>query len=56
MGINHSSSDGPDDLAAGKRSYEKPSFRFEEVFVTSALSCIKAPNETNCKFGPKKVS
>jgi hypothetical protein len=27
--------------AAGKKPYEKPSFRYEEVFVTSALTCAK---------------
>ena len=27
--------------AAGKKPYEKPSFRYEEVFVTSALTCGK---------------
>jgi hypothetical protein len=27
-----------------KKPYEKPSFRFEKVFVTTALSCGKTPN------------
>jgi hypothetical protein len=26
---------------APRKNYEKPSFRFEQVFVTSALSCGK---------------
>jgi hypothetical protein len=26
-----------------KKPYEKPSFRFEQVFVTTALSCGKIP-------------
>jgi hypothetical protein len=28
-----------------KKPYEKPSFRFEKVFETSALSCGKTPNQ-----------
>jgi len=32
-----------------KKPYEKPSFRFEQVFVTTALSCGKTSNlNTNC--------
>jgi len=52
MNMNHSSSEGQ----GGKKPYEKPDFRREEVFVTSALSCIKQPLESNCMFGPKKLS
>jgi len=29
--------------AMAKKPYEKPSFRFEQVFVTTALSCGKTP-------------
>ncbi len=40
MDINNSSSDiSP--KAITKKPYEKPSFRYEEVFVTTALSCGK---------------
>jgi hypothetical protein len=28
-------------IPAAKKRYEKPSFRFEQVFVTTALSCGK---------------
>jgi hypothetical protein len=39
-----------------KKPYEKPSFRFEQVFVTSALSCGKVNNsEANCHLN-RKVS
>jgi hypothetical protein len=39
-----------------KTPYEKPSFRFEQVFVTSALSCGKVNNsEANCHLN-RKVS
>jgi hypothetical protein len=32
---------GPGSDGAGKKPYQKPSFRYEEVFVTSALTCSK---------------
>jgi hypothetical protein len=39
-----------------KEPYVKPSFRFEQVFVTSALSCGKIhPTETMCRLN-RKVS
>jgi hypothetical protein len=31
-----------------KKPYEKPSFRYERVFVTSALSCGKTGTEGQC--------
>ena len=34
-------SDKPQTAATGKKPYEKPSFRYEQAFVTSALSCGK---------------
>jgi hypothetical protein len=56
MNTNHSSSEESGEASA-KRTYEKPEFRFEEVFVTSALSCTKQPGGAGtCRFGPKKVS
>ncbi len=40
MDTSHSSGDQP--LPANeKKTYEKPGFRYEQVFVTSALSCGK---------------
>jgi hypothetical protein len=40
-----------------KKPYEKPSFRFDQVFVTSALSCGKvAPVDTSCQGLNSKVS
>jgi hypothetical protein len=40
----------------GKETYVKPSFRFEQVFVTSALSCGKFdPTSIHCHFN-RKVS
>jgi hypothetical protein len=35
--------------AAKKKPYEKPGFRYEQVFVTTALSCGKIdPFSLNC--------
>lgn len=41
MTMNDSPSEKPRTEEAPKKPYEKPSFRFEEVFVTTALSCGK---------------
>jgi len=41
MAMNNSSSDEPRRPATYKKPYEKPSFRYEKVFVTTALSCGK---------------
>jgi hypothetical protein len=40
MAINDSSTENPR-AEVSKKPYEKPSFRFEQVFVTTALSCGK---------------
>lgn len=38
---------------AQKRPYEKPSFRYEEVFVTTALSCGKiGGTQSSCLAHP----
>jgi hypothetical protein len=48
MDIKNSSSEEPQS-AATKKPYEKPGFRFEQVFVTSALSCGKVnPTQGSC--------
>jgi len=40
-----------------KKPYTKPAFRFEQVFVTTALSCGKFdPTEFNCSGLNRKVS
>jgi hypothetical protein len=41
MAINQSSGEGPRPAAIEKKPYEKPGFRYEQVFVTSALTCGK---------------
>ena len=40
MAMNDTSNDISQTQAA-KKPYEKPSFRYEQVFVTTALSCGK---------------
>jgi len=47
MAMNDVSSDSQT-AKIQKRPYEKPSFRFEEVFVTSALSCGKTLDQQQC--------
>jgi len=49
MRTNDSSSEGPRPAAVEKKPYEKPGFRYEQVFVTSALSCGKmSPTQFGC--------
>jgi hypothetical protein len=56
MAINDSFSDEPQPTAIEKRPYERPGFRFEQVFVTSALSCGKVGGESNCQHQKQNVS
>lgn len=43
------SSDAPQSPATSRRPYEKPAFRYEKVFVTTALTCGKtSPISQNC--------
>jgi len=49
MDMNHSTSGERQSEATGKKPYEKPSFRYEKIFVTSALSCGKITStDLNC--------
>jgi hypothetical protein len=51
---NHSSDDAPRTPATNKKPYEKPAFRFEQVFVTTALSCGKInPTQSGCTASGK---
>ncbi|MGA7589130.1 MAG: hypothetical protein WBW02_01400, partial [Candidatus Sulfotelmatobacter sp.] len=57
MTINSSSGGEPNTAATVKKPYEKPSFRFDQVFVTSALNCGKvSPVDSNCQGLSAKVS
>lgn len=53
MAINQSSTEEPRPAAIEKKPYQKPSFRYEQVFVTSALSCGKTGTEGSCSGGTK---
>ena len=54
MAIHHSSSEEPRTGAIEKKPYEKPSFRYEQVFVTSALTCGKIdPTSLTCATNTK---
>jgi hypothetical protein len=46
MAINESSSHEPRPTAVEKKPYEKPGFRYEQAFVTTALSCGKMATGT----------
>lgn len=48
MAIKNSSSEEPQPAAVAKKPYEKPGFRYEQVFVTSALSCGKTGTQGSC--------
>jgi len=49
-----SSEDTPRTPATAKKLYEKPAFRFEQVFVTTALSCGKInPTSSGCTAATK---
>ena len=54
MAMNNSSNEGPRPAAIEKKPYEKPGFRYEQVFVTSALSCGKiSASQSNCALNTK---
>jgi hypothetical protein len=49
MAFIDSSSEEMQSPPRAKKPYQKPSFRFEEVFVTSALTCGKiSSTDSNC--------
>jgi hypothetical protein len=52
MPMNVSSSDNSSTPVI-KKPYEKPAFRYEQVFVTSALTCGKNGTEGTCGLNPK---
>jgi hypothetical protein len=53
LAIHHSSSEEPRPEAIEKKPYEKPGFRYEQVFVTSALTCGKLATESSCSLNTK---
>jgi hypothetical protein len=57
MATNNSSSEEPRPAAIEKKRYEKPAFRYEQVFVTSALSCGKITStQSSCQVGGLSAS
>jgi hypothetical protein len=56
MDANNSSFDEPQAGTTKKKPYEKPSFRYEKVFVTTALNCGKIGNEATCMHGGQSAS
>jgi hypothetical protein len=56
MTKTNSTPDQRNDTRIGKKSYEKPTFQYEDVFVTSALSCAKAIDQSTCMFQSPKSS
>lgn len=48
MATNDSASNEPRATAVEKKPYEKPGFRYEQVFVTSALTCGKTGTQGQC--------
>ena len=53
LAIHHLSSEEPRPEAIEKKPYEKPGFRYEQVFVTSALTCGKLATEASCSLNTK---
>ncbi len=51
MTKNDISSDDPG-TSVTKKPYEKPAFRYEQIFVTTALTCGKVSPSTQGQCGP----
>jgi hypothetical protein len=56
MAMNDAPKEEPRPAAIDKKPYEKPSFRYEQVFVTSALTCGKVTSTQSTCTGNTKVS
>ena len=50
---SNSSSEEIRSAAATKKPYQKPGFRYEQVFVTSALTCSKTGTTGLCGVNQK---
>ena len=54
MTTKEASEKTPDSPKPAKKPYEKPAFKYERVFVTTALSCGKiGPTSAACNSNPK---
>jgi len=47
MNTNELNSEQPR-ISVAKKPYEKPAFRYEQVFVTTALACGKIATSSSC--------
>ena len=56
MAMNDFQQDEPLTPATSKKPYEKPAFRYEQVFVTTALSCGKVSATQSQCVGSQKSS
>jgi hypothetical protein len=55
--IPHEKTHQPDNTIKDKKKYQKPTFRYERVFETQALSCGKiSPAQGTCHGASKKTS
>jgi len=50
---SNSSGDEARSAGASKKAYQKPGFRYEQVFVTSALTCSKSGTTGLCGVNQK---
>jgi hypothetical protein len=53
MALNQASNEEQRSAETEKKPYEKPAFRYEQVFVTSALTCGKTITEGSCHLNTK---
>lgn len=56
MDIKNSSSEESRPAEVAKKPYKKPGFRYEQVFVTSALTCSKTGTTGQCAAGHLSAS
>lgn len=54
MAMNDSPQEEPRPAAVEKKPYQKPAFRYEQVFVTSAIGCGKVTTtQSGCSLNTK---
>jgi hypothetical protein len=54
MATNDSPQEEPRSISTAKKPYVKPGFRYEQVFVTTALGCGKiSPSDFGCSSSTK---
>jgi hypothetical protein len=53
QGKSASSTGGPEPVLAAKKTWHKPTYRFERVFETRALTCGKVATASQCQANRK---